>query len=313
MALIIQTGSYLPGEPISNDQLIDKYDLSSDNEWIVQRTGIKSRYFASDQLETSQLAIGAVENLMSKLDWDIRAQINFVIVASMSSQLVTPSIASHIIATCGLTKAWGFDLSGACSGFVLALDIADKYGSSLNEGYTLVIGAETMSQILDFSDRSSCILFGDGAAALLIQNDGSGLVNYRSQIFNHDQNFDAIKLDHSTDHFLKMEGRQVFNFVNRQVIPSVKSFFNEKLDTLDYLICHQANQRLLDLFQSKLNLGPEKVVSNISQVANTSAASIPLLIDHLVSSNQLQLKGTQAIGLCGFGAGLTWASAYLTL
>lgn len=310
MARIIGTGSYLPPTCLSNQAFISLYGLDSSPDWIEQRTGIKQRYFSEHGIET--LSLKACQNLLAKCPHVNPSEINLIILASMSSRLPTPSLATRLQGDLGAEGAWGFDMSGACASFVMALDVANAIGLRYSHGYTLVIGVEKMSDVLNFSDRGTCILFGDGAGAVLIENDGQALLGYQSQMFNDPSMSKAIRLDQTTDGLLEMEGRTVFNFVNRQVIPSVSNFVKEDQD-LTYLICHQANLRLLKLFGQKINHPKLVIPTNIERVANISAASIPLVLDELVEQDKIQLNKKTKIALSGFGGGLSWghASFYL--
>lgn len=313
MSRIVKIGSYLPSIQMTNDALIKHYKLESDHEWIKQRTGIEHRYFGSSEETVSFMAYKAVENLLSELNEDIREDIRLIIVASMSSKLPTPSIANQVQTMIGATKAWGFDINGACSAFVMAMDIAEKFANQYNEGYTLVIGTEKMSDILNFSDRGSCILFGDGSGAFLIKNDGQSFKNFRSELHTAPDEHDAIVVKQSNDLKMTMQGREVFNFVSRTVIKSLRNFVAEDTTQSEYIICHQANQRLLDIITKKLDVDSCIVPSNIQSVANLSAASIPVLCHELVKKNKLRLDETQHVTICGFGGGLAWGQLSLTI
>lgn len=304
MGHIIQTGSFLPGDKITNDKLIQRTQIDSNDDWIQQRTGIKSRYWAEESL--INLGIKAAKRVVQTSQIP---DIKLVVVASMSSYLPTPSLANQLIAAIGAENAWGFDMNGACSGFVMALEVANALSQQYTEGYTLVLGIEKMSQILNPDDRSTIILFGDGAGGLLIENDGKALPEFCSQQLAQADSERAITVDVShcqNSAVMEMKGREVFNFVMRQVIPTLKDFIEEHQLSFDYLIAHQANQRLLDLMEQKLSIAKEKIPSNIASVANLSAASIPVLLDKLVQEKKLRLEGNQQVVLTGFGAGLAW-------
>lgn len=310
MGKVIGTGAYLPPTCLSNQSLISQYKLDSSPDWIEQRTGIRQRYFAEEDIEF--LAVKACQNLLGKYPQVAPSEINLIILASMSSHLPTPSLASRVQGAIGATHAWGLDISGACASFVMALDVANALGSRYTSGYTLIIGVEKMSDIINFQDRTTCILFGDGAGALLIENDGKSLPAYEGHIFNDPQFSHAIRVDQTTKGLLSMDGRAVFNFVNRQVIPSVAQFIQDDV-AIEYLICHQANLRLLKRFEEKINLPNLVIPSNIESVANVSAASIPLVLHDLIDQGKLELNGNTKIALSGFGGGLSWghASFYL--
>lgn len=315
MSKLIATGSYLPETLLTNNQLIEQFQIDSSHEWIEQRSGITQRFFAKDAETVANLATKAAQDLLSGLENDVVQEIKLIIVATMSANGPTPSVANQVQAALGINDAWGFDISGACSGFVMALDVAEQMSRTKTEGYTLVIGAEKMSQILDFSDRSTAVLFGDGAGAVLIQNDGTGLPNYHGDLHAiEDPNLSiAVNPNANGKNVMSMLGRDVFNFVNRTVIKSLGHFMTEHVEDYDYLICHQANQRLLDIIAKKLKISHNKIPANISHVANLSAASIPVLLDELVKGKTIALDGSQTIVMCGFGGGLAWGNISITL
>lgn len=315
MSRIVATGSYLPEKVVTNTELIQESGIDSSDEWITQRTGISQRHFASVEETVSDIATQAAQNLFKQLDKDVIDDIQLIIVATMSSRLPTPSVASQVQEALGISKALSFDINGACSGFIMALEVAEKLSRSYVSGYTLVIGAEKMSDILNFSDRSTSILFGDGAGAVLIENDGEGLQNYKSSLTSIP---DAEKSIHvpsentSTNH-MTMDGRSVFNFVLRNVIPSLAEFINDEVGSFDYLISHQANYRFLEIIAKKLKVSLDKIPANIANAANTSAGSIPILLDELVKKDDIQLNGEQTIVFVGYGGGLAWGQISLTL
>ncbi|MBK0347592.1 beta-ketoacyl-ACP synthase 3 [Aerococcaceae bacterium zg-ZJ1578] len=313
MSQIIKVSSYLPNNSLNNHQLINQYQLDSSNEWIQQRTGIKQRYFADDEETVANMAIKAAQNLLQDCDASIINKIGLIIVASMSSKLPTPSVANQVQAAIQANNAWGFDINGACAAFVKGIDIAEKFARVYEDTYTLLIGVEKMSDILDFTDRSSCILFGDGAGAILIHNDASSFTHYRSELYAIGDTMGAIELNRQTDELMSMKGRDVFNFVSRNVIRSLKTFIETDEQASELIICHQANQRLIDLVIKKLSVNPEIVPSNIAQVANLSAASIPVLMHQLNTEHRLRFDGTQHITLCAFGGGLAWGNISLTV
>lgn len=309
LSKVIATGAYLPGDAVKNERLIRETAIESSDEWIVQRTGIKKRHFASVEESVSDLATKSVEKLLHRLDTDIRQEIDLIIVATMSSQSPTPSVASQVQAALGIEESWAFDVSGACSGFVMALELAEKLTNQKRTGYSLVIGAEKMSNILNFEDRSSSVLFGDGAGAVLIKNDGEGLKNYTSELKSIPDPKNSIHLE--AQELMTMDGRAVFNFVLRKVIPSLAEFVEKQTEPFDYLISHQANYRLIEMIAKKLKVSLERVPTNIDEVANTSAASIPILLNKLVNEKKIKLDGNQKLVLIGYGGGLAWGQISL--
>ena len=314
MSRIIATGSYLPDKVVTNTELIEKTGIDSSDEWITQRTGIHQRYYASEEESVSDLAVKSAQNLLASLDEEVVNDIQLIIVATMSSRLPTPSVASQVQRALGIEEAWSFDISGACSGFVMALEIAEKLSAQKESGYTLVIGAEKMSAILDFEDRGTSILFGDGAGALLIEHDGQGLPDYESELVSIPDEVDSICVaTKETAGLMTMEGRAVFNFVLRKVIPSLSNFIKKHVGTFDYLISHQANYRFIEIIGKKLKVDLSKIPSNMDKVANTSAGSIPILLDQLVKDGSIPLEQQQKVVFVGYGAGLSWGQISLKL
>lgn len=314
MSRIIATGSYLPEKVVTNTELIETTGIDSSDEWITQRTGIRQRYFASEEETVSDVAVKAAQNLLDSLDEEIVNNIQLIIVATMSSRLPTPSVASQVQRALGVQEAWAFDISGACSGFVMAMEVAEKLSADKKSGYTLVIGAEKMSDILNFEDRGTSILFGDGAGAVLIAHDGEGLPEYHSELVSIPDEVDSICVaTKETAGLMTMEGRAVFNFVLRNVIPSLSRFIDKHVGTFDYLISHQANYRFIEIIAKKLKVDISKIPANIDKVANTSAGSIPILLDHLVKDGSIQLNQQQKVVMVGYGAGLAWGQISLNI
>lgn len=314
MSKVVATGQYLPANRLTNEQLIDQAGIDSSDEWIVQRTGVKARRFAEAE-SVADLATEAARAILANVGPDVKEDIRLIIVASMSSGNPTPSIANQVQANLGIAEAWGFDISGACSGFTMAVDIAERMSRTYESGYVLVIGADKMSQILDLSDRTSSIIFGDGAGGLLIACDGAGLPSYRSQLVALEDTKDAITLDKTVPdrQHLTMLGRDVFNFVVRAVIPGLAKFIDELNESYDYVLSHQANDRLLDVMSQKLGIDRQQIPANIAEVANTSSASIPILLDDLVQAGTMTLSGQQQIVMVGFGGGLAYGINYFKL
>ncbi|HLR88508.1 MAG TPA: beta-ketoacyl-ACP synthase 3 [Atopostipes sp.] len=315
MSKIVATGSYLPEKVISNTELIEQTGIDSSDEWITQRTGIQQRHFSSEKETVSDIAVKAAENLLKQLDAEIVQDIQLIIVATMSSRLPTPSVANQVQRALGIEQAWAFDVSGACSGFVMALEVAEKLSRDKSSGYTLVIGAEKMSDILNFEDRGTSILFGDGAGAVLIEHDGKGLPNYQSSLTSlpDPENSIHVPTEETPEAQMTMAGREVFNFVLRQVIPSLSDFINVHAKDFDYLISHQANYRFIEIIAKKLKVSLDKIPANIDKVANTSAGSIPILLDQLVKEDTIHLNGKQKVVFVGYGAGLAWGQISIVI
>lgn len=315
MSKIVATGSYLPKRIVTNTELIQQTGIDSSDEWITQRTGIQQRHFASENEKVSDIAVKATKDLLVTLDKDVVDQIELIIVATMSSRLPTPSVASQVQRALDIPQTWAFDVSGACSGFVMALELAEKLSRDKKSGYSLVIGTEKMSDILDFEDRGTSILFGDGAGAILIAHDGQGLPDYQSEMVSipDPKNAIYVEKERETEGLMTMDGRSVFNFVLRHVIPSLSDFIENKVENLDYLLSHQANYRFIEILSKKLSIPIDKIPANIAKTANTSAGSIPILLDQLVKAKKIQLNGSQKIVFVGYGGGLAWGQISVTI
>lgn len=315
MSKIVATGSYLPKKVVTNTELIEQTGIDSSDEWITQRTGIQQRHFATKEESVSDIATHAAEDLLQQLDTTVVQEIHTVIVATMSSRLPTPSVASQVQRALGIEQTWAFDVSGACSGFIMALEVAEKVSKDNPSGYTLVIGAEKMSDILNFEDRGTSILFGDGAGAVLIEHDGKGLDDYQSSLTSipDPENSIYVPSEEQADGLMTMAGRSVFNFVLRQVIPSLAEFIENDVGNFDYLLSHQANKRFFEIFAKKLAIDLDKIPMNIADVANTSAGSIPILLDQMVKEDNIHLDGSQNVVFVGYGGGLAWGQISLKI
>lgn len=294
--LITDTSSYLPKNKIDNHYFEKIMDTS--DEWIKKRTGISTRHFGEESV--SDMAIACAKEIVSRHE---ALPISLVVVASFTDQNRMPSVSSAVANACGLLgKVRAFDINMACSGFVAALDMAEKF---LEDGeYGLVIGSEQISSFLDMSDRGTAILFGDGAGAVLVQKNASpawtdfGLVR--------DENNLALNEDHK----ITMNGREVFVFA----VTTLKETIQKLRDAMgepDYIVCHQANERILDHVSHALKIDPKKFYKTVSQIGNTSAASIPICFDLMKKENLLQQK--VSVLTCGFGAGLTYYSKYVEM
>lgn len=328
---IIATASHLPEKVVTNFDLEKLVDTS--DEWITKRTGIKQRHIATTET-TSSMATKVAEDLIKQAQIDAEA-IRLIIVATMSPDHTTPSTASVVQGSIGATNAVCFDLAAACSGFVYAMSVADKLAQFYQDGYVLVIGSEKMSRVLDWQDRSTCVLFGDGAGGLLIdvaaknadngqlilaediRSDGSkcqAIVaggNHEPNVFTPEAGPEAADSETKETHYMVMAGREVYDFATRTLPKHIAATLHKANitgDELDYLLLHQANSRILEVMARKLKLPGEKIPSNVAECANTSGASIPILLDGLVKANKIRLDGTQTICMSGFGGGLTWGT-----
>jgi 3-oxoacyl-[acyl-carrier-protein] synthase III len=319
---ITGTGSYLPGEPVTNDvfaQRLAADGVETSNEWIVARTGIQQRYFASIDETTSFLATQAAKRAldMAKIS---STQLDLIIVATSTPDMIFPSTACLVQAALGNSGAAAFDVQAVCSGFAYALATADAMIKAGNAKHALVIGAETFSRILDFSDRGTCVLFGDGAGAIVLSaSDSPGVLAtaLHADGKHHDILCTAgsVSSGRVTGHpFLTMDGQAVFKLavnVLESIAHEVCSKARFDISELDWLIPHQANVRILSATGKKLGLDPSKVIVTVDKHANTSAASIPLALDQAVRSKQI--CGGQTVLMQGVGGGFTWGAALVRM
>lgn len=313
---VISSGSFLPEQIITNYDLEKSIDTT--NQWIIERTGIEQRHIASKNQLTSDLAAKASINALEYIDFN-PADIEMIIVATTTPDLTFPATATIVQEKIKAVNAFAFDVQAVCSGFVYALSIANNFIKTGQVKNALVIGSETLSRIVDWKDRNSCILFGDGAGALLLEanlsGDDSGII---ATNLNSDGRFnDILKTSGGVSKnqqigFIEMAGKEVFKHAVEKMSKSVFSVLeqaNLKTSDIDLLIPHQANIRILNAVMQKLNLTEDKVIITLSKHANTSAASIPLAFD-FAHRNQ-RIKSGDIIVLEALGGGLTWGSTLL--
>lgn len=320
---IISTGTYTPQKKLHNDDLQAYFDTN--HEWIYQRTGIVSRHI-SDGEDTSDFAANAAKQAIERAGISAD-QIGFIIVATMSSDYISPSTACIVQDKINATQAFAFDINAACSGFVYALSVGEKLMASGQYHYGLVIGAETMSKLLDWSDRSSTILFGDGAGCVLLSQSKTELIQV-AQLGSEGAKHHCLtahpipvvnplyRQENNTSDKLYMDGREIFNFATRkvpQLISDILAQTNLPAGAIDYYCCHQANARMIHIIANKVGVEESKFPINIAEYGNTSAASLPILIDELISDGKITLTQTQKVMLLGFGGGLTWGGLLLTI
>ncbi|KEI35460.1 beta-ketoacyl-ACP synthase III [Allofrancisella frigidaquae] len=314
-AQILGTGSYLPEKILTNDDISKFIDTS--DEWIKQRVGIEKRHCANEQENTSFMATEAAKKALEAANLDAQ-EIDTIIVATSTGDYIMPSTASIVQKALDIKnfKTRCFDVSAACSGFVYALDIAKQYIENGSAKNILVIGAEKMTRVLDWNDRSTCVLFGDGAGAVvlsqsqekkilssLLYTDGSCLetLNIPNNLPNN--RGEAITIDP----YLIMEGNKVFKFAVSRLSSLAEELIQEagiKASDIDWLVPHQANYRILTSTANKINMPMSKVVTTLQDHGNTSAASIPLALDYAVRNGQI--KPGQIIISEAFGAGFVW-------
>ena len=310
---LIATGSALPGREVTNHDLAARVDTS--DEWITTRTGIRSRRWCGPGECHTSLCLAAARQALERAG--IRPdQVGVCIVATLTPDHLTPAAACVLQRELGLPEdTVCFDLNAACSGFVYALHTAQCLLAAAPRRFGLVLGAEVLSRVTDLADRSTCVLFGDGAGAAVVEWGG----DYPSlhAVLGCQGNHQALAIpgvNTGQATYIHMDGQTVFRFA-AEALPRCARQVLEKaglsLEEVDRFVFHQANQRIIDVAVKKLRLPPEKCTGNIARTGNTSAASIPLLLDELVSTGALR-SGQRALCV-GFGAGLTWAGALLEL
>lgn len=321
-AKMTQVAHYAPEQVVSNEDLSRIMDTSDD--WIRSRTGIERRHITKDE-QTSDLATKVAEQLLAKSGLSAD-QLDFILVATITPDSLMPSTAAKVQANIGASKAFAFDLTAACSGFVFALSTAEKFIKSGAYQRGLVIGAEVFSKVLDWSDRTTAVLFGDGAGGVLLEasEDQHFLAEQLFTDGSRGESLTALEFGLHSPYsqeqedmlHLTMEGRAIFDFAVRDVSKSIKATIEESCLTaeeLDYLFLHQANIRILDKMAKKIGVERSKFPANMMEYGNTSAASIPILLSECVDQGAIKLDGSQKILLSGFGGGLTWGTLIVTI
>ena len=321
-AKISQVAHYVPDQVIHNDDLARIMETS--DEWISSRTGIRKRHIARDQ-QTSDLATKVATSLLEKSQIPAEA-IDFIIVATITPDSNMPSTAAKVQAAIGAHQAFAYDLSAACSGFVFALSTAEKMLASGRYQKGIVIGAEVLSKTVDWSDRTTAVLFGDGAGGVLLERDENP--HFLAESLHSDglrgQSLTSGSIGlHSPfseqqedNPFLKMDGRAIFEFAIRDVTKSISKLISDQglqSEDIDFYLMHQANYRILDKMAQKLGVSIEKFPANMMEYGNTSAASIPILLSECIEAGSIRLDGSQTILMSGFGGGLTWGSLLIKL
>jgi 3-oxoacyl-[acyl-carrier-protein] synthase-3 len=321
-AAITAVGGYVPEHVLTNADIEQMVDTS--DEWIISRTGIRERRILKPtSLGTSFMAIKAVQNLLDKKNLD-PTQIDLIIVATATPDMPVSSTASYVATEIGATNAFAYDLQGACSGFLFGMSTAAAYISSGRYKKVLLIGADTMSSIIDYSDRATCVIFGDGAGAVLFEpnNEGLGLQDEVLRVDGKGRTYLKIEAGGSMlpasketvsekQHFLHQDGRPVFKFAVSNMSAAITQVITRNglsKDDIDFVVAHQANKRILDAISNHLNLKSDQMLINIDRYGNTTAATLPLLLwdyEHLLKKNQKLL-------FTAFGGGFTWGASYLT-
>jgi 3-oxoacyl-[acyl-carrier-protein] synthase III len=311
---IAGVGSYLPGAPVTNDDLAMR-GVDTNDEWIATRTGIRSRHLAEPGTLSSELGLIAAQRALEMAGVDA-AELDLIIVATSTPDFIFPSTACLIQNKLGNKGATAFDLQAVCAGFAYALGVAEKFVQSGSHKKALVIGAEVFSRILDWNDRGTCVLFGDGAGAIVLEAsetpgilatamhaDGSysNILNVPGQICNGQV---------TGDPFLRMDGQAVFKFAVRvlaEIAEEVCAAANVSPKDIDWLIPHQANLRIIEATGKKLGINRDKVIVSVDHHGNTSAASIPLALDEAVRSGRI--KRGDLVLVEGIGGGFAWGAS----
>jgi 3-oxoacyl-[acyl-carrier-protein] synthase-3 len=317
-AFIAGTGSALPKRRVTNAELAETVDTS--DEWIVERTGIRSRYIAGDDETTASLAADAARKALADAGVDA-SEIGLIVLATATPDQTFPSSATKVQAMLGIDDCVAFDVQAVCSGFLYALSVAENMIRGGTAKAAIVIGSETFSRILDWEDRATCVLFGDGAGAVVLKAedgpenpaDARGILSTKLHADGRHNELLYVDGGPSTTGTvgkLRMKGREVF----RHAVVNLAGVLNEVLAELgltsadiDWLVPHQANARILDATARKLSLSPERVVVTVDQHANTSAASVPLALDVAVKDGRI--KRGDLLVLEAMGGGFTWGAA----
>jgi 3-oxoacyl-[acyl-carrier-protein] synthase-3 len=316
---VVGIGAALPDNIVTNDDLAKRVDTS--DAWIRERTGIRQRHIVREGEKTSDLALAASRAALRNAGIDA-GELDLIICCTTTPDETFPATATIIQAKLGMTHGAGFDLQAVCSGFIYGLSVADNMIRGGQARTVLVIGAESMSRLLDWSDRTTCVLFGDGAGAVVLQghdgkgdNSEAGILNTR--LFSDGRLHDMLYVDGGpsstrTTGFLRMQGREVF----RHAVTNISAAITTSADAagipvtaIDWFVPHQANQRILDGTAKKLGISPEKVISTVAVHGNTSAASVPLALETAVRDGRIK-KG-DLVMLEAMGGGFTWGSALI--
>lgn len=314
---ITGTGSHLPARRVTNDDLVAELaqrGVETSDEWIVERTGIRFRHIAGPDETTSTLATDAARKALAAAGMEAAA-IDLIVLATATPDQTFPASATRVQAALGINDCVAFDVQAVCSGFLYAVSVADSMIRSGAATNALVIGAETFSRILDWEDRNTCVLFGDGAGAIVMAAEEGERGVLSTKLHADGRHNELLYVDGGpsttgTVGKLRMKGREVF----RHAVVNLASVLGESLEAagltsedVDWMVPHQANARILDATARKLGLSPDKVVMTVDQHANTSAASVPLALDVAVSDGRI--KRGDIVVLEAMGGGFTWGAA----
>ena len=319
-ASISAVGCYLPNETLTNYDLEKIVDTSDD--WIISRTGIKERRILEKGLGTSYMAIKAAESIIEKEKIN-PLEIDLVLVATITPDMHATATAAYVASEIGASNAFGYDISAACSGFLYGMSTASAFIESGRYKKVLLIGADKMSSIVDYSDRNTCIIFGDGAGAVLLEPNSEGLGVQDEYLRSDGSNRDLLRIEaggsqlpttketlESKKHFIYQDGKNVFKHaVSNMADASEKIMKRNGLTNLDvkFLVAHQANKRIIDATSKRMGIVDDKVLMNIHRYGNTTAATIPLIL----SDFETKFKKGDNIIFASFGAGFTWGAMFL--
>ena len=314
---ILGTGSYLPEKVVTNSDLEKMVETT--DEWIVKRTGIKSRHIASEHDSASSMGYEAAIEALIAAD-AVPDDIDMILVATCTPDDIFPSTACHVQRRLGLHTIPAFDVNAVCAGFSYALSVADQFIKQGQYQKILVIGTEVFSRIIDWKDRATCVLFGDGAGAVLLgASDEPGVISTHLHAAGEHRDAlyapSAVAAAHhvgAENPVVKMQGSEVFKFAVKalgSVVEETLAANNMDKSEVDWLVPHQANLRIIKAMAQKLDLPMERVVVTLDQHGNTSAASVPLALDHAIRSNKI--KRGEVLLLESFGGGYTWGSALI--
>ena len=313
-SVVLGAGSALPKRRIDNEELAEKVDTS--DAWIVERTGIRSRYIAGEGETTASLATDAARSALDHAGV-APGDVDLIVLATATPDQTFPSSATKVQAALGIDDCIAFDVHAVCTGFLYALSVADSMLRGGNAKKALVIGAETMTRLMDWTDRTTCVLFGDGAGALVLGAEETEIGILATKLHADGRHNDLLFVDGGpsttgTVGKLRMKGREVF----RHAVVNLADVLNEVLDAagltatdVDWVVPHQANARILDATARKLGLPAEKIVVTVDRHANTSAASVPLAFDAAIKDGRI--KRGDVVVLEAMGGGFTWGAAAL--
>jgi len=321
-AIITGCGSFVPEKILTNEDISKMVDTS--DEWIMTRTGIKTRHIANDDETTAYLATEAAKKALEMAN--VRAdELDLIILATITPEMMFPSTACFVQRELGANNAFAFDLAAACSGFIYSMSVAQQFIESGKYKKALVIGAETLSKITNWKDRGSCILFGDGAGAIVMEqsSDHRGIVY--STMYSDGDKWEALnckaygskyppskELENPDMIYIEIKGREVYQQAVRRIVETVEeclSHCNIAINDIDMLISHQMNARIIESAVKRLEIPEEKMFINIQEYGNTSAASVPIAFDECY--RQGKIKKGDVVLLVAFGAGLTWGATVI--